>query len=200
MTEGHGGRHTLRMPRSLVARIAAPLCRPSPQGCAEDYTWFRQRLAEPDLLDCAVGVKVDGDVLLAVPVGGTRRGGYLSVGTVTDAVRVWAALRGRPGFPRIRLGLSVYFDTCHTVDWGPRQPWDDAERGKYFGYAPSAIHAFLRHVSIYDQHPEPATGETDPIGGRTGQQDPLLSATRGTWPAIGTPSPLVIRRISKDQR
>jgi hypothetical protein len=87
------------MPRFLLTRIAVPLCRPSPEECAEEYAWFRERLADPDLLDCAVGVKVDGAVLLAVPVGGSRRGGYLSVSTVADAVRVRAALRGLPGFP-----------------------------------------------------------------------------------------------------
>ncbi|WP_442815907.1 DUF6302 family protein [Streptomyces sp. NBC_01768] len=32
------------------------------------------------------------------------------------------ALRDQPGFPRLRLGLSVHRDTCHTVNWGPRRP------------------------------------------------------------------------------
>jgi hypothetical protein len=131
------------MLRTPLAYIAAPLRRPSPEKCAEDYTWFRERLADPSLLDRAVGVKVDGAVLLAVPAAGCRSGGYLSVCSVGDAVRVWAALRGRPGFPRIRLGLSIRRDTYHTVDWGPRQPWDDAERGRYFGYSPCAIDSFL---------------------------------------------------------
>ncbi|WP_411098900.1 DUF6302 family protein [Streptomyces sp. x-45] len=137
------------MPRFPLAHIAAPLCRPSPEECAEEYAWFRERLADPDLLDGAVGVKVDGAVLLAVPAGGSRRGGYLSVGAVAEAVRVWAALRSRPGFPRVRLGLSLHRNTCHTVSWGPLQPRDDAERGRYFGYAPSAIDTFLllHHVS-----------------------------------------------------
>jgi len=129
--------------RFPLAHIAAPLCRPSPEKCAEDYAWFRERLADPGLLDGAVGVKVDGAVLLAVPAGGSRSGGYVSVGNVDDAVRVWAALRGRPGFPRVRLGLSLHRNTCHTVNWGPLQPRDDAERGRHFGYAQSAIDTFL---------------------------------------------------------
>ena len=212
------------MPRFPLAHIAAPLCRPSPEECAEDYAWFRERLADLALLDCAVGVNVGGAVLLAVPAGGSRSGGYLSVGTMADAVRVWAALRGRPGFPRARLSLAVYRDTCHTVDWGPRQPLDDAERGRYFGYAPSAIDAFLSHVSMFDQPREPAKTKPDQVGGRTWQQDPLLStlrdvggclavilmgvlisvlvsAARDTWPLIGgVPSPLVTHRTSQDQR
>ncbi|MFI2790400.1 DUF6302 family protein [Kitasatospora sp. NPDC018614] len=129
--------------RFPLAHIAAPLCRPSPEECAEDFAWYRERLADPGLLDCAVGVKVDGAVLLAVPVGGSRHGGYLPTGTVADAVRVWAALRGCPGFPRVRLGLSLHRNTCHTVNWGPLQPSDDAERGRHFGYSPSAIDTFL---------------------------------------------------------
>ncbi|WNI20071.1 DUF6302 family protein [Actinacidiphila sp. ITFR-21] len=224
MTGGNHKGPALHMLRTPLAHIAAPLCRPSPETCAEDYAWFRERLADPDLLDRAVGVKVSGAVLLAVPAGGHRSGGYLSVGSVADAVRVWAALRGHPGFRRIRLGLSVHRDTCHTVDWGPRQPWDDAERGRYFGYAPSAIDSFLHHVSMFDQPPEPAMSEPDQAGVRNWQQDPLLStlrdvggclavilmgvlvtvlvsAARGTWPLIGTaPSPLVIHRTSQDQR
>lgn len=125
-----------------LPHIAAPLCRPSPEECAEDYAWFRERLGNPGLLDRAAGVKAGGTVLLAVPADG-RRSGVHSVGSMADAVRVWAALRGRVGFPRIRLGLSVHRDTCHTVDWGSRQSRDDAERGRYFGYAPSAIDSFL---------------------------------------------------------
>lgn len=66
------------MLRFLLAHIAAPLCRPSPEECAEDYAWFRERLADPGLLGHAVGVKVDGAVLVAVPAGG-RRSGYLSL-------------------------------------------------------------------------------------------------------------------------
>lgn len=166
------------MPRSLLARIAAPLCRPSPEECAEDYAWFRERLASPSLLNCAVGVKVGSTVLLAVPVGRGRSGGYLSVGTAAHAIRIWAALRGRPGFPRARLGLSVHRNTCHTVNWGPPPPWDDADRGRYFGYAPSAIDAFLGDLSIPHQLAGPAKDGLDPVGRRAWEQDPLMSTLR----------------------
>ncbi|MFF4934514.1 DUF6302 family protein [Streptomyces griseofuscus] len=167
------------MPRFPLARIAAPLCRVSPEECSPDYAWFRERLAGPGLLDCAVGVKVDGAVLIAVPAGGSRSGGYVSVGTMGDAVRVWAALRGRPGFPRVRIGLSVHRDTCHTVNWGTRQPQSDAERGRYFGYAPSPIDAFLLHRSI--SGPAMARAADDEpacADGRSWQQDPLMSTLR----------------------
>ncbi|MFD7898995.1 DUF6302 family protein [Streptomyces sp. NPDC059743] len=224
MTDGNAKGPGLRILRTALAHIAATLCRPSPEECAEDYAWFRERLADPGLLDCAVGVKTDGAVLLAVPAGGSRSGGYLSVGSVTDAVRVWAALRGQPGFPRVRLGLSVHRDTCHTVNWGPRQPQTDAERGRYFGYAPSAIATFLHRVSMFDPLPESATSGADRTGARAWNKDPLLStlrdvggclavilmgvlitvlvsAARGTWPLIGDiPCPHVIHRTSQDQR
>ncbi|MFF9458100.1 DUF6302 family protein [Streptomyces flaveolus] len=166
------------MSRFSLAHITAPLCRPSLEECAEEYAWFRERLADRNLLDCAVGVKVDGAVLLAVPAGGSRSGGYLSVGTVAESVRVWAALRGQPGFPRVRIGLSVHRDTCHTVDWGPRQPWDDAERGRYFGYAPSAINTFVCRRSIPD-HPAVLMEHCpDQDDGRPWHQDPLKSTLR----------------------
>ncbi|MFI8089194.1 DUF6302 family protein [Streptomyces sp. NPDC086080] len=195
------------MSRLPLAQIGAPLCRPSPEECAEDYAWFRERLAEPVLLDCAVGVRVGNAVLLAVPTGGSRSGGYLSVDTMTDAVLVWAALRGQPGFPRVRLGLSARRNTCHTVNWGPRQPWDDTERGKYFGYAPSVIADFLRRKLVSDP-PQQAMYVQAQASGRTWAQGPLLSTlrdiggclavilmavlvtvlvsvTRDTWPRIG---------------
>lgn len=166
------------MPRFPLARITAPLCRPSPEECAEDYAWFRARLADPNLLDGAVGVKVDGAVLLAVPAGGSRRGGYMSVGTVADAVRVWAALRGRSEFPRVRLSLSVHRGTCHTVNWGPRQPRDDAERGRHFGYAPSPIDTFVRRRSIPDRPAAQVEHDSHQDDGRSWDRDPLKSTLR----------------------
>ncbi|MET8816096.1 DUF6302 family protein [Streptomyces sp. NPDC004549] len=166
------------MLRFLLARIAAPLCRPSPEECGEEYAWFQERLADPDLLDAAVGVNSGSAVLLAVPAGRCRSGGYLSVGTAADAVRVWAALRGQPGFPRARVGLSLRRDTCHTVIWGPPPPWDDAEHGRYFGYTQSAISTFLRRVSILDLQTGPEKSELVEPGRRTWQQDPLLSTLR----------------------
>ena len=161
-----------------LAQIAAPLCHPSPEECSEDYAWFRARLADPNLLDGAVSVKVNGVVLLAVPASGSRRGGYLSVGTVADAVRVWAALRGRSGFPRVRLSLSAHRGTCHTVNWGPRQPVDDAERGRHFGYAPSAIDTFVRRRTIPDRPVAPVEHDPHQVDGRSWDQDPLKSTLR----------------------
>ncbi|MFI8951130.1 DUF6302 family protein [Streptomyces sp. NPDC053750] len=92
--------------------------------------------------------------------------------------RVWAAVRDRPGFPRVRIGLSVHRDTCHTVDWGPRQPWDDAERGRYFGYAPSAINTFVRRPSIPDHPAAQVEHDSDQDDGRPWHQDPLKSTLR----------------------
>ncbi|MGC5000709.1 DUF6302 family protein [Streptomyces sp. DT195] len=175
----HDARPAPRMLSFLLARTAAPLCRPSPGECREEYTWFQERLAHPDLLDAAVGVKVGSAVLLAVPAGRCRSGGYMSVGTAADAVRVWAALRGQPGFPRARIGLSFRRDTRHTVIWGPRPPWDDAERGRYFGFTQPAISTFLRRDSVLDQQTGPEKYELVERGRRaTWQRDPLLSTLR----------------------
>lgn len=70
-------------------------------------------------------------------------GGYLSVTDLFTGVRAWAALCGRPGFPRARLRLSLHRDTCHTVEWGPQPPEDDAACGQFYGYSTAAIQAFL---------------------------------------------------------
>ncbi|TGB08720.1 DUF6302 family protein [Streptomyces sp. MZ04] len=147
--------------RFLLARIAAPLVCPTVQECAEEIEWLGQRLADPGLLDRALGVQVDGAVLLAVPTGSTRSGGYLSVSSVASAVRAWAALRGKPGYPRARLILSRYRDTCHNVAWGPRQPHDDVERGRYFGYSPLAIATFLNRDRAPLCSPPPRPAEWD---------------------------------------
>ena len=42
-----------------------------------DESYYRNRLADPSLLDRAISVQVNGFAVLAVPVGSTRRGGYL---------------------------------------------------------------------------------------------------------------------------
>ncbi|MFD8263612.1 DUF6302 family protein [Streptomyces griseoluteus] len=156
----------------------ALLCRPSPEECAEDHAWFRERLSDPGLLDSAGDVKVDGAAILAVPAGGSRGGGHVPVGNATDPVRVWAALRRRPGAPRLRIRLSVHSDTCHTVNSGPRRAGNDAGRGRRFGCVQPVVGAFLRRVSILQQKAGSETSKPVQSRERTWQQDPLLSTLR----------------------
>ncbi|WP_439900798.1 DUF6302 family protein [Streptomyces somaliensis] len=93
-----------------------------PAAEAYDYEYFRSRLAEPALLADAVAVRVYRAPLLAAPVGGPRRGGYMSFDLLTHTVATHVLLAEQPGFPNLRIRWSLYRDTCHTVEWGDRAP------------------------------------------------------------------------------
>jgi hypothetical protein len=107
--------------------------------------WYRQRLANPALLDHAVRLEVHGEFFdIAVPVGetgrGMRRGGYVACSAIRDAKQVYRQLEDRPGFPRLRINYSPHREICHTVEWGCLPPEeDDAARGKFYGYSETAI-------------------------------------------------------------
>lgn len=81
-----------------VGRLTVSL-RPATE--AYDYDYVAQRLADPALLAGAVAVCVFRAPLVAVPVGGARRGGYLSVAELSPAVQARSLLAGRHGFPDI---------------------------------------------------------------------------------------------------
>ncbi|MFI5756241.1 DUF6302 family protein [Streptomyces sp. NPDC051569] len=115
---------------------------------AYDFAFFRDRIADPELLTSAVAVPVCGfrPPALAVPASGKRRGGFLSYDLLTLAVAARDLLSGRPGFPNLRVRWSWHDDTCHTVEWGePLPPWwtSDAAFGRFYGYSEDAIGAFL---------------------------------------------------------
>ncbi|MFF4456800.1 DUF6302 family protein [Streptomyces goshikiensis] len=111
---------------------------------AVDYEWYRDRLADPGLADQGIAISVFRLPLLAVPVGGPRRGGFYSAPELAVAMAVRDALADRPGFPSLRVRWSPHVDTCHTVDWGaPAPAWDDATRGRFYGYSNTAIHVHM---------------------------------------------------------
>ncbi|MGX2994898.1 DUF6302 family protein [Streptomyces sp. JNUCC 64] len=114
---------------------------------AYDFEHFRDRLADPSVMAGAVAVRVFRAPLIAVPVGGPRRGGYMSFELLTLAMAARGLLAGRPGFPNLRVRWSPYRDTCHTVEWGDAAPWwweDDVVFGRFFGYSETAIASFIR--------------------------------------------------------
>ncbi|MBB1245498.1 hypothetical protein GL263_18300 [Streptomyces durbertensis] len=126
-------------------RLAVAL-RPAPE--AYDFEYFRDRLADPAILADAVAIRVFRAPLLAVPVGGSRRGGYMSFDLLSLAVATRRLLDTQPGFPNLRVRWSPYLDTCHTVEWGdPAPAWweDDVVFGRFYGYSQDAIAAFVRH-------------------------------------------------------
>ncbi|WP_245001572.1 DUF6302 family protein [Streptomyces alfalfae] len=131
-----------------------------PAAEAYDFEYFRDRLAEPELLAAAVAVCVFRAPLLAVPVGGSRRGGYLSFDLLATAMAARRLLKDQPGFPRLRVRWSPYPDTCHTVEWGdPAPDWwtDDAVAGRFYGYREEAISTFVQ------RHPQtPSSAASEP--------------------------------------
>ncbi|ESQ05646.1 hypothetical protein B590_07855 [Streptomyces sp. PVA_94-07] len=143
---------------TLPRHSAAVSLRPAAE--AYDYAHFRSRLAEPALLTDAVAVRVFRAPLLAVPVGGPRRGGYMSFDLLTHATETHVLLAEHPGFPRLRVRSSPYRDTCHTVEWGDAAPdWreDDAVFGRFYGYSEAAIAAFTRR-----HHQTPSSAVLEP--------------------------------------
>jgi hypothetical protein len=118
---------------------------PLPARVGYDYEYFADRLADPSLLDSAVAVCAHRAPLLAVPVGGTRRGGFMSFDLLILAENTCGLLEGRAGFSDVRVRPSPYRDTCHVVEWGAQPPectYDNAARGRFYGYSEAAIAGF----------------------------------------------------------
>jgi hypothetical protein len=113
-----------------------------------------------------VAVRLGKVALLAVAVGGQRRGGYLSVDLLTTAVTVAELLAGRPEFPDVRVRWSPYRDTCHVVEWGePAPEHDDVARGRFYGYREAAITALLGHGRLPVAAPLDSAGGSGSSGG-----------------------------------
>ncbi|MGW3163300.1 DUF6302 family protein [Streptomyces sp. NPDC001142] len=135
---------------TAAARLvrSTPLVSLRPAVEAYDYEYYRDRLAEPALLGGAVAIRVHRAPLLAVPVGGPRLGGSMSFGSLALATTARDLLHGRPGFPDLRVYMSLYRDADHTVEWGePAPPWwaDDVVNGRFYGYHEAAISQHLRN-------------------------------------------------------
>ncbi|MET8609857.1 DUF6302 family protein [Streptomyces misionensis] len=131
-----------------MKRCPAVEVRPPDRRDEWALSWYRERLDDPTLLEAAVVLVADGAGAgyLAVPLGGRRRGGELSVDA--DIAVLWAlrdALTGREGFPYVRARRSTHPDVCHRIEWGPAPPPGDdhALVGRFYGYSERAI---VRHV------------------------------------------------------
>ncbi|MER5301335.1 DUF6302 family protein [Streptomyces lasiicapitis] len=111
---------------------------------AYDLEYYAQRLAEPELMEESLAVRMMRMPLLAVRVGGTRRGGSYPVPCPCFAWAVRAALQGQPGYPHLRMRWSTRPDAGLLVEWGEEPPtlWppaDDADVGRFYGYSKVAI-------------------------------------------------------------
>lgn len=101
-------------------------------------SYYRERLANLELLDRAE--IVFGQV--AVPVGGTRRGGWINCNTRKLAKSAVAQLQGRAGFENLRIlkndGWMIWWGDEFTDSlWE-----DDIEAGRFFGYKESVLRRF----------------------------------------------------------
>ncbi|MFE4535812.1 DUF6302 family protein [Streptomyces scopuliridis] len=124
-----------------------------------DRASMLDRLADPTLLDAAVVVPVgetDGVVRcrLAVPVGGGRLAGYLTVEDYAEALTVLTMLDGRSGFPHVRVRETVApRDSRRTIIWGEDPPESDAlARWRFYGYSDKAV-ARVREGEQTSGHP-----------------------------------------------
>ncbi|MFD5115184.1 DUF6302 family protein [Streptomyces sp. NPDC058391] len=112
-----------------------------------DRAWMLSRLKDPTLLDQAVAVPVgttnDGTqrLRLAVPVGGARHAGFLTVSNYAEALATLSALAGLPGFPspRVRKAVTAQ-EQRRTIIWGDDPPAaDEPARWRFYGYSDEAI-------------------------------------------------------------
>ena len=104
------------------------------------YAYFRDRLTNLMLLEKAVEIKFKSHSDLAVPTGGTRRGGYLTCCDIRDARKAFFILEGRSGFPHLRIDYSPYRDACHSVEWGDLPPDGTEETGRFYGYREDVLY------------------------------------------------------------
>ena len=120
-----------------------------------DMRYYAVRLEDPALMGRATVVSGR----LAVPVGGTRRGGCLSLSSMASARTAVRHLTGRNGFPNVQLRPALDAECASTVVWGytdPQtfpEPGDDAPAieyaltdiriGLYYGYHQRAIETFV---------------------------------------------------------
>ncbi|MER6230984.1 DUF6302 family protein [[Kitasatospora] papulosa] len=113
---------------------------------AYDLEFVASRLHDRHLLESSVAVRVFRAPLLAVPVGGRRRGGCMDIGPADVAMAVRDALLDIPGFPDVRLRLvSPPFEPNRwVVEWGEQPPTlqgpcDDLTIRRFYGYSEDAI-------------------------------------------------------------
>ncbi|WP_405889495.1 DUF6302 family protein [Streptomyces sp. NBC_00133] len=110
-----------------------------PAAEAYDYEFVASRLHDHCLLHSSVAVRVFRAPLLAVPVGGCRRGGRIGAGPVTVALAIRDALQGRPGFSDMRVRSALSSGSHHwVVEWGDRAsdwPLCSPERVRFYGYS-----------------------------------------------------------------
>ncbi|MBD0739074.1 DUF6302 family protein [Streptomyces sp. CBMA29] len=134
MTHEATQRYEVRLPALTIAVL--------PATAAYDFESVASRIHDRDLLRGSVALRVFRIPLLAVPVGGCRRGGRIETSSVAVALAIRAALRDIPGFPLVRVDLALPVGTDRwLVEWGEKPPdlfAGHRERLRFYGYAANA--------------------------------------------------------------
>lgn len=78
-----------------------------PARLAYDFDYFADQRADPSLLGDALAVSVHRAPLLAVPVEGTRLGGFMSFDLLILADETRGLLDRLPGFPDVHFRLTT---------------------------------------------------------------------------------------------
>ncbi|MGW1764492.1 DUF6302 family protein [Streptomyces sp. NPDC002073] len=122
------------IPPALDKRYGPPITAAQPHT-AVDYAHYWRRLVDPSVLriSVAVGCRLR---LLAVAVGGPRRGGYHAVQDRSLVLGIRDVLADRAGFPDVRLRRSPYADSTVLVEWGDPAPngADPETLNAFYGY------------------------------------------------------------------
>jgi hypothetical protein len=130
---------------------------------------MRDRLADPTLADRAVEIRLGSDdsaeTCLAVPLGGQRVAGEVTVEGWTQALKVLLALDGQPGFPDLRDSTHCSSITAlRTIRWGLNPAMEDPARALMWGYHKAGVRSYEDEQSRADARipvtpmPEPSTG------------------------------------------
>lgn len=125
--------------------------------CRREHALMVARLADPTLLDQAVEIKLgkddSSDTCLAVPLGGQRVAGEVTVTGWSQALLVLLALEGKPGFPDLRDGSSCSsaIDAPRTIRWGLRTFSEEPrERASMWGYHDAGVQAYVAEQTRKD--------------------------------------------------
>lgn len=125
--------------------------------CERERAQMRQRLADPTLVDRAVEVRLGKDdsaeTCLAVPVGGQRVAGEITVKGWTQALVVLLALDGKPGFPDLHDGTSCNraISEPRTIRWGLKTLSEQPQqRARMWGYHDAGMTAYLAEQTRED--------------------------------------------------
>jgi hypothetical protein len=134
-----------------------PIAARTPSRCERESALMAARLADPALLSRAVEIKLgkddSADTCLAVPLGGERVAGEVTVMGWSQALLVLLALDGKPGFPDLRDGTSCTsaIDALRTIRWGLHTGFQEPQqRARMWGYHEAGVQAYVAEQTRLD--------------------------------------------------